>query len=84
MLSPARALTGTKIDSTGLPVSVLARLWGAALAAAAAAWAVKLGVGHQHPVVMAAAVLGPYGVVYLGGTYVMGVGSIRQFLGRRR
>jgi putative peptidoglycan lipid II flippase len=73
-----------KIGSTGLPVSIAARLWGAALAAAAAAWVVKLSIGQRYPVVVAAATLVPYGVVYLGGTYAMGVGSIRQFLGRGR
>lgn len=73
-----------RIGSTGLPVPVGARLWGAALAAAAAAWGVKLAVGNQVPIVVAAATLLPYGIVYLGGTYLMGVGSIRQFLGRGR
>jgi putative peptidoglycan lipid II flippase len=73
-----------RIGLTGLPVPVGARLWGAALAAAAVAWLVKLGIGHQYPIVTAAATLLPYGVVYLGGTYLLGVGFIRQFLGRVR
>ncbi len=73
-----------RIGSTGLPVSVTARLWGAALLGAAAAWTVKLVLGHRNPILMAAATLAPYGIVYLGGTYAMGVGSIRQFLARGR
>ena len=73
-----------RIGSTGLPVSVGARLWGASLAAAAVAWTAKLAVGQNYPIVIAAATLVPYGIVYLGGTYLMGVGSIRQFLRLRR
>jgi putative peptidoglycan lipid II flippase len=73
-----------RIGSTGLPVSVTARLWGAALLGAAAAWGVKLAIGHHHPIVIAALTLAPYGVVYLGATYLMGVGSMRQFLLRLR
>ena len=45
---------------------------------------VKLAVGQRYPVVTAAATLAPYGVVYLAGTYLLGVGSIRQFLRRAR
>ncbi len=33
------------------------------------AWAVKLGVGHHHPIVVAVPVLGAYGAVYFGATY---------------
>ena len=69
-----------RIGSTGIPVPVTARLWGAALLGAAAAWGVKLAIGHHHPIVMAAATLAPYGVVYIGGTYLMGIGFIRRKL----
>jgi putative peptidoglycan lipid II flippase len=48
-----------RIGSTGLPVSVGARLWGASLAAAAVAWTAKLAVGQSYPVVIAAATLVP-------------------------
>ena len=72
-----------RIGSTGLPVSVAARLWGSAILGAAAAWGVKLAIGPHHPIVIALTTLAPYGFVYLGCTYVVGVGSVRQFLRRR-
>ena len=34
-------------------------------------------------IVTALATLAPYGLVYFGATYLMGVGSIRDFLRRR-
>jgi putative peptidoglycan lipid II flippase len=72
-----------RIGSTGLRVSVSARLWGAAAAGAAAAWGVKLAIGPHDPRLMAVAILAPYGLVYLAGTYLMGVGELRQLLRRR-
>ena len=72
-----------RIGSTGLPVPVAVRLWSAALAGAAAAWGVKLAIGPHDPRVLAVATLAPYGLVYLGATYLLGVGSVRQFLRRR-
>lgn len=71
-----------RIGSTGLPVSVSVRLYGSALVGAAAAWGVKLAIGPHHPWVLAVVILGPYGVVYLGCAHLMGVGSVRSFLGR--
>jgi putative peptidoglycan lipid II flippase len=53
-----------RIGSTGLERSFLAKLWIAAGVAAAAGWAVKLGLGQRHPIVEAVAVLGSYGGVY--------------------
>ncbi len=73
-----------RIGSTGLPISLTARLWGGALLGAAAAWSAKLVLGHRHPFIMAVATLLPYGIVYLGATYLMGVGSLRQLLSRAR
>jgi putative peptidoglycan lipid II flippase len=72
-----------RIGSTGLPVSVSMRLYGAAMAGAAAAWGVKLTMGQHHPIVMALAVLPMYGLIYLLGTELMGVGSVRSLLRRR-
>ncbi len=67
-----------RIGATGLPVSLSIRLWGSAIAAAAAAWAVKLVIGPRHPIAIAAATLTPYGLVYFGCAYVLGVKSVRQ------
>jgi putative peptidoglycan lipid II flippase len=62
-----------RIGSTGLPWSYSARVWGAAIAAAGAGWAVKLAVGLDAPNLDAGAILGAFGVVYLGLTYLLGV-----------
>jgi putative peptidoglycan lipid II flippase len=66
-----------RLGRTGLPLGLLGRLWGAALAGAAVAWAVKLVLGPQPPIFVAAASLIPYGVVYLGTAYVWGVPEAR-------
>jgi putative peptidoglycan lipid II flippase len=70
-----------RIGSTGLPLSRSTRLWGAAILAAGAAWAVKFAIGPHHPWIMAPAVLGPFGIAYLGATYAMGINALRA---RRR
>jgi putative peptidoglycan lipid II flippase len=69
-----------RIGSTGLRVSRAVKLWGAALLAVAVAWGVKLALGPRHPWITAAAVLGPYGAIYLGATYLMGVARYRRTL----
>jgi hypothetical protein len=43
---------------------------------------VKLALGIAHPVLLAAAALAPYGVVYLGGTWALGVEEARATTGR--
>jgi putative peptidoglycan lipid II flippase len=58
-----------RIGHTGLPLVFAAKLWSAAVAGAAIAWAVKLAPGLDHPIVGAIAILGPYGVLYLGITH---------------
>ena len=45
--------------------SLMVKLWGAALASAAVAWGVKLGVTGQHRVVIALVILLAYGVSFL-------------------
>jgi putative peptidoglycan lipid II flippase len=72
-----------RIGQTGLPVSLSARLYGAAILSAAVAWGIKLAAGPHHPWIMAFLVLVPYGLIYLGATYLMGVDGIRSLLRRR-
>jgi putative peptidoglycan lipid II flippase len=71
--------------------ALLLRLWGVALAGAAAAWGVKLALGHDHPLVVGTLALGLYGLVYLGGTHLLHIpeareafGTVLGRLGRRR
>jgi putative peptidoglycan lipid II flippase len=63
-----RTTLNRRIGETGLTVPYVAQLWGAAAGGAAAAWMVKLTIGPRPPVLLAAVVLGAYGVVYIGAT----------------
>ncbi len=81
-----RRTLNRRLGPTGLPRASVARLWGAALLAAAIAWGVKLAVPVAQPIVLAALVLGPYGIVYLGATLALGVPEAHGAMGmvRRR
>ncbi len=61
-----------------------AKLWGSAIVAAALAWAVKLLLHPQRPIIAAILILVPYGVAYLGITNLLGVEQagalVRRFL----
>jgi putative peptidoglycan lipid II flippase len=83
-----RRTLNARIGRTGLPADHLARLWGAALAASAASWGVKLSQPFVHPVAAAVVVLGAYGVVFLAGTLVLRIPeastAFARLTGRRR
>jgi hypothetical protein len=59
-----RALTA-RIGASPSQFGYTIRLWVAALAAAAAAWGIRLVLPEMHPILTAAATLAPFGVVYL-------------------
>jgi putative peptidoglycan lipid II flippase len=63
-----RRTLNRRLGVTGLPPMLLVRLWASALAAAATAWLIKISAPSANPVVLAALVLGPYGVVFFGAT----------------
>lgn len=73
-----------RIGRTGLPLGFIARLWTAALLAAAAGWAVKLAIGPHFPKLSAIPILGVYGAVYFAVTYLLGVeesvATLQRFL----
>jgi putative peptidoglycan lipid II flippase len=75
-----RRTLNARIGRTGLPPSLVWRLWLSAVAGAAIAFAIKTTLPPLHPVVVAAAVLVPYGVVYLGLTLLTGVSEARDAL----
>ncbi len=77
-----RRALNSRIGSTGVPAPAMATLWGSAAAAAAAAWGVKLAIGLERPPVDAAAILGVYGVVYFGLTWLLGVDECRRLVRR--
>ena len=69
------------IGPTGLRRGLVARLWAIALAATAAGWAVKLGMGHAGPRLMALAVLPVYSAVYLGIAWWMRLPELERAVG---
>ena len=62
-----------RIGHSGVPPALVARLWTSAAIAAGAAWGVKLAIGHRRADVAGVLILGTYGVVYFGVTYLLGV-----------
>jgi putative peptidoglycan lipid II flippase len=72
-----------RIGPSGLPATLVARLWASAAVAAGAAWSVKAAIGLRRPVTAhAAAILAVYGVIYFGLTYALGVDECRRLLRR--
>ncbi len=69
------------IGATGVGRGLVARLWAIALVAAAAGWAVKLGMGHAGPRLTALAVLPAYGAVYLGIAWWLGLPELKRAAG---
>jgi putative peptidoglycan lipid II flippase len=71
-----------KIGRTGLPLSFVTKLWVGAVAGAAVAWAIKLMLGAHHPVIVAALVLIPYGVVYFAVVGILKVSEANAIINR--
>jgi putative peptidoglycan lipid II flippase len=61
----------SRMGPAGPDAGFLLKLWMAAAAGAAVAWAIKLFVAPMHPVVTALLVLGPYGVVYFAAAFAL-------------
>jgi putative peptidoglycan lipid II flippase len=78
-----RALS-RRVAGTGLPLSLIVRLWIGALLAAAIGRGVGLLAGDAHPVVVAALVLPAFGLVYLGSTLAMRVPGAASLMKRLR
>ena len=77
-----RQTLNQRIGRTGLPVSLTAKLWLSAVLAASAGWGIKLALGHQGPILSAAAVLGTYGLIYFAVSHLLRVEECRQTLRR--
>ena len=70
-----------RIGAARMSPAYLATLWLLAIAAAAAGWGVRIALPPVHPAIAAAAILGPYGIVFLGGTWLAGVPFARRLRG---
>jgi hypothetical protein len=71
-----------RIGRTGLPADFLAKLWAVALVAAAAGWVIHHFAGNRHPILFALLVLGPYGIIYFAGTWILGLAEARALFSR--
>jgi putative peptidoglycan lipid II flippase len=69
-----------RIGRTGVPASRMAILWGAAIAGAAAGWAVKLIIPWSNPLIQGALILPAFGVTYLACTALLGIDIRHQLL----
>jgi putative peptidoglycan lipid II flippase len=79
-----RRTLNTRIGHTGLPMAYLGKLWAAAIAGAIAAWLVKLALPTMHPAIQGLLILGPYGVVFLGTTFLMRLPEASSVVSRFR
>ena len=73
-----------RIGRTGLPLSFVASLWGIAVVSAAVAFAIKIAIAGAHRFLYAAVVLGAFGLLYVGLTWVAGVPESRALVRRVR
>jgi putative peptidoglycan lipid II flippase len=71
-----------RIGRTGLPFDFVIKLWSGAVAGAALGWAIKLAIGHRHPIIVAALVLVPYGLCYFGVTALLRIDESNQVFRR--
>jgi putative peptidoglycan lipid II flippase len=83
MLMLRRALN-VRIGQTGLPFNFTAKLWSAAIVAAAAAWMVKTALPATHPVIAGALILGPYGIVFFGAAFLLRIPEASTAISRMR
>jgi putative peptidoglycan lipid II flippase len=79
-----RSRMSARIGDASVPLSQMLTLWGIALAAGAAAFGVKAGMGDAHRLVLAFAVLGTFGALYVGLSAAAGVETARGSLRRVR
>lgn len=77
-----RRALGRRIGPTGLAADYLARLWFAALLAAAAGWVARIALDAQPPLLRGAAVVGAFGPAYLAAAALLGIDEGRRLLDR--
>ncbi|HEX4073986.1 MAG TPA: murein biosynthesis integral membrane protein MurJ [Candidatus Acidoferrales bacterium] len=78
-----RRTLNRRIGLTGLRADYLVKVWGAAIVAGAAGWAIHHALGtHHRPILVATLVLLPYGGLYFALTGLLGVAEARMFFGR--
>jgi putative peptidoglycan lipid II flippase len=76
-----RRTLNARIGRTGLAVDYQAKLWTAAVSGAIVAWAIRL-VRPPDPILAAAVILVPYGLVFLAITLVLRIPEASSFVAR--
>ncbi len=71
-----------RIGKTGLSTVFTLKLWISSGIGAAAAWIVKLMMGLHHPLLLAMASLGSYGLIYLGTATAFSVPEARGLINK--
>ena len=64
-----------RIGKASLARVLLAKLWTAALIAAAVGWGIRELIGRVHPLTAALAILAPYGAIYFAMTWLLKAGE---------
>ena len=77
-----RRSLNNRIGHTGLSLGYVSKLWLAAAVGAGFGWAIKLAIGVPHPVIVAALVLVPYGLVYFAISSALKVPEANAVVGR--
>jgi putative peptidoglycan lipid II flippase len=77
-----RMTMNRRIGRTGLPREILAKLWLAAIAGAAVGLLIEHLVARHAPIIVAAMVLLPYGLIYFATTWLLGLKETRLYLSR--
>ena len=77
-----RRALNRRIGTTGLPATLVAKLWFCAALAAAGGWGVKLGIGLRHPKPFGMSILAVYGLIYFGAAYLLRIEECRGLLRR--
>jgi putative peptidoglycan lipid II flippase len=75
-----RSRLASRIGAVGAGGGELTRTFGAALAGAAAGYAIRFAVPSLHPIAVALIVTGAFGLVYLAVARALGVGEARAFI----
>jgi putative peptidoglycan lipid II flippase len=77
-----RRTLNSRIGNTGLPFDYIVKLWSAAIAGGIVAWLLKLTLPSMHPAISAVIILGPYGLVFLGTTFLLRVSEASSAVSR--
>jgi putative peptidoglycan lipid II flippase len=82
-----RRSLNARIGRTGLPAPYVVTLWLLGIAGAAVGSGLRIVLPAMHPAIAAAAILGPYGIVYMAGAFLRGIpeaGALLNRVARRR